>query len=94
MLVKVNSIKEGEHKAMVTMLDIDDYGSIVPLENLELNLPLNDNSVIHILKNSSYAAIFTEGDFINKDATIILANGITMDELNEEKNKTIERKRN
>ena len=35
-----------------------------------------------------------KGDFINKDATIILANGITMDELNEEKNKTIERKRN
>ena len=94
LLVKVNSINEGEHKAMVTMLDIDDYGSIVPLDELELNLPLNDNSVIHILKNSAYAAIFTEGDFINKDATIILANGITIDELNEEKNKTIERKRN
>lgn len=94
LLVKVNSINEGEHKAMVTMLDIDDYGSIVPLDELELNLPLNDNSVIHILKNSAYAAIFTEGDFINKDATIILANGITMDELNEEKNKTIERKGN
>ncbi len=92
--MKVNSINEGEHKAMVTMLDIDDYGTIVPLDNLELNLPLNDNSVIHILKNSVYAAIFTEGDFINKDATIILANGITIDELNEEKNKTIERKRN
>jgi hypothetical protein len=45
------------------------------------------------LKNSAYAAIFTEGNYINKDATIILANGITVDELNEEKNKTIERKR-
>ena len=61
LLVKVNSINEGEHKAMVTMLDIDDYGSIVPLDDLKLNLPLNDNSVIHILKNSAYAAIFTEG---------------------------------
>ena len=94
MLVKINSVDEVKHKAMVTMLDIDDYGSVVPLDELELNLPLNDNSVIHILKNSAYAAIFTEGDFINKDATIILANGITVDELNEEKNKTIERKRN
>ncbi len=75
------------------MFDIDGYGSIVPLDELELNLPLNDNSVIHILKNSAYAAIFTEGNYINKDATIILANGITVDELNEEKNKTIERKR-
>ena len=93
MLVKINSVDEGEHKAMVTMLDIDDYGSIVPLNELELNLPLNDSSVIHILKNSAYAAIFTEGDFIDKDATIILANGITVDELNDEKNKTIERKR-
>jgi hypothetical protein len=93
LLVKINSVDEGEHKAMVTMLDIDDYGSIVPLNELELNLPLNDSSVIHILKNSAYAAIFTEGDFIDKDATIILANGITVDELNDEKNKTIERKR-
>jgi hypothetical protein len=75
------------------VLDIDDYGSI-SLDELELNLPLNDNSIIHILKNSDYAAIFTEGDYINNDATIILANGITNDELNEEKNKTIERKRN
>ena len=78
---------------MVTMLDIDDYGSIVPLDELELNLPLIDNSVIHLLKNSAYAAIFTEGDYINKDATIIRAYGITVDELKEEKNKTIERKR-
>jgi hypothetical protein len=94
LLVKIKSVNEGEHKAMVTMLDIDDYGSIVPLDELELNLPPNDNSVIHILKNSAYAAIFTEGGYINKDSTIILANGITVDELNEEKNKTIERKRN
>lgn len=94
LLVKVNSVNEGEHKAKVTMLDIDDYGSIVPLDELELKLPLNDNSIIHILESSPYAAIFTEGDFINKDATIILANGITVDEINMEKNKTIERKKN
>jgi hypothetical protein len=94
LLVKVNSVNEGEHKAKVTMLDIDDYGSIVPLDELELKLPLNDSSIIHILESSPYAAIFTEGNFINKDATIILANGITVDELNMEKNKTIERKKN
>ena len=94
MLVKVNSVNEGEHKAKVTMLDIDDYGSIVPLDELELKLPLNDNSIIHILESSPYAAIFTERNLINKDATIILANGITVDDLNMEKNKTIERKKN
>ncbi len=90
MLVKVNSINENEQKVKVTLLDIDDYGSIIPLEKLEFNLPSNDTSIIHILKNSTYAAIFTECNYGNNNATIILANGITFDELNEEKKKTIE----
>ena len=90
MLVKVNSINENEHKVKVTLLDIDDYGSIIALEKLEFNLPLNDNSIVNILKNSSYAAIFTEDDYDNNNATIILANGITFDELDEEKKKTID----
>jgi ssDNA-specific exonuclease RecJ len=86
MLVKVNSINEEKHKVKVTMLDIDDFGGIIALEKLELDLPYNDDSIISILKNSSYAAIFTK----DNNNTIILANGITLDELDNEKKKTID----
>jgi hypothetical protein len=34
---------------------------------------------------SSYAAIFIEGNIDDNDSTIILANGITIDDLNKEK---------
>jgi hypothetical protein len=90
MLVKINNISGNVVK--VTQLDIDDYGSIIPLKELELKLPSNDNSIIQTLKSSSYAAIFTEGNNNNNDDnsnTIILASSITNDELNEEKIKTI-----
>jgi hypothetical protein len=90
MLVKINNITGNVVK--VTQLDIDDYGSIIPLKELELKLPSNDNSIIQTLKSSSYAAIFTEGNNNNNDDnsnTIILASSITNDELNEEKIKTI-----
>ncbi len=90
MLVKINNITRNVVK--VTQLDIDDYGSIIPLKELELKLPSNDNSIIQTLKSSSYAAIFTEGNNNNDDDnsnTIILASSITNDELNEEKIKTI-----
>jgi hypothetical protein len=43
------------------------------------------------LQNSSYAAIFTEGNIDDNNSTIILANGITTDELNKEKRKTIDK---
>jgi hypothetical protein len=43
------------------------------------------------LQNSSYAAVFTEGDTDDNNSTIILANGITIDELNKEKSKTIDK---
>jgi hypothetical protein len=43
------------------------------------------------LQNSSYAAIFTEEDTDDNNSTIILANGITIDELNKEKSKTIDK---
>lgn len=43
------------------------------------------------MQNSSYAAIFTQGDTDDNDSTIILANGITIDELNKEKSKTIDK---
>jgi hypothetical protein len=92
MLVKINNIDTSKNKVKVTKLDIDDYGSIVPLKELELKLPQDDNSIIQILENSSYAAIFTEGNVNddNNNSTIVLANPMTVDELNKEKSKTID----
>jgi hypothetical protein len=90
MLVKVNNIDASKNKVKVTKLDIDDYGSIIPLDELELKLPQDDNSIIQILENSSYAAVFTEGNTDNNNSIIVLANAITVDELNKEKTKTID----
>ena len=90
MLVKVNNIDASKNKVKVTKLDIDDYGSIIPLEELELKLPQDDNSIIQILENSSYAAIFTEGNIDDDNSTIVLANAMTVDELNKEKSNTID----
>jgi hypothetical protein len=87
MLVKVNDIDIINNKVNVTQLDIDDYGSVIPIKELELNIPPYDDSIIQTLKSSSYAAIFTEGNI----DTIILASGMTIDELNREKSKTIEK---
>ena len=91
MLVKVNSIDAIKKIVKVTQLDIDDYGSVIPLKELELNIPADDASVVQTLKNASYAAIFTEGNIEENNSTIILANGMTMDELNKEKSKTIDK---
>jgi hypothetical protein len=91
MLVKVNNIDIDKNKVRVSKLDIDDYGSVVALKELELKIPANDTSIIQTLQNSSYVAIFTQGDTDDKDSTIILANGITIDELNKEKSKTIDK---
>ena len=90
MLVKINELNTSELKVRVTQLDIDNYGSIVPLRELELDLPKDDDSIVQILKNSSHAAIFTEKD-VNDDTrnVIILANGMTTDDLNREKDKII-----
>jgi hypothetical protein len=91
MLVKVNNIDMDKNRVRVSKLDIDDYGSIIPLKDLELKIPANDNSIIQTLQNSSYAAIFTEGNIDDNNSTIILANGITIYELNKEKSKTIDK---
>jgi hypothetical protein len=91
MLVKVNSIDTIKNEVKVTLLDIDNYGSVIPLKDLELNIPTDDASVLQTLKNSSYAAIFTEGNIEENGSTIILASGMTVDELNKEKSKTIDR---
>ena len=90
MLVKINNLKKEEKKVNVTLLDIDDFGSIVPLKDLDLRIPSDDNSIFEILANSPYAAIFTEGSD-ESNSMIILANGITIDEINKEKSKTIEK---
>jgi hypothetical protein len=91
MLVKVNNIDIDKNKIRVSKLDIDDYGSVIALKELELKIPANDNSIIQTLKDSSYAAIFTEGYIDDNNSTVILANGITIDELNKEKSKTIDK---
>ena len=91
MLVKVNNIDIDKNKVRVSKLDIDDYGSVIALKELELRIPANDNFIIRTLQNSSYAAIFTEGDTDDNNSTIILANGITIEELNKEKSKTIDK---
>ena len=87
MLVKVNDVSS--NKVKVIKLDIDNYGSVIPVEELEINLPTDDDSIIQILRRSPYAAIFTEWNNDYKNYTIILASGMTLDELNEEKNKII-----
>ena len=91
MLVKVNSIDIINKNIKVTQLDIDDYGSVIPLKELELNISADDESVIQTLKNASYAAIFTENNIDDNNSIIILANGMTLDELNKEKSKTIDK---
>jgi hypothetical protein len=92
MLVKVNDIDITNKKIKVTQLDIDDYGSVIPIKELELKIPSHDyGSIIQTLKSSSYAAIFTEGNIDDNDSTITLASGMTIDELNKEKSKTVDK---
>lgn len=88
MLVKVDKITEG-NKIRVVELDIDNYGSVIPLRELELELP-EDDSVIKVLSSTEYAAIFTEGEIDEGAGTIILANSVSLDELNEEKKRAID----
>jgi hypothetical protein len=89
MLVKINKISDVEHKVNVTLLDIDDLGSVVPIKDLELNLPSYDESVINILKTSTHVIIFTEVPPNGVNPTIISAINLTDDELNHEKENMI-----
>ena len=89
MLVRVNGVDSMKSRVKVTQLDIDDFGSVIPLKELELNVSSVDDSIIQTLKNSLYAAIFTEDSIEENKSVIILANGMTIDELNREKSKTI-----
>jgi hypothetical protein len=88
MLAKINNISGNNVKA--TKLDIDDFGSVVPLRELDLKLPQDDNSISETLRHSSYAILFTRDDSEDHGSTIILARGVTREELNDEKQRTIE----
>jgi len=88
MLVKIDGIRG--NKVRVTELDIDSYGSIIPLRNLELKLPENDYSVVRTMVSSSHAAIFTQDNIDDNNSIIIIATGLNQEELNEEKRKIIE----
>jgi hypothetical protein len=98
MLAKI--IDYNKCRVRVTQLDIDDYGSIIPVGDVELLFSQNNPNVYELLKNSTYAAIFTEKDIYNEGSVdlrvnvnldnIILVIPMTIDELNDEKNKVIE----
>jgi hypothetical protein len=88
MLVKINDISG--NKVKVTKLDIDDFGSVIPLRELNLKLPQYDDSVSQTLRHSSYAILFTKEDSEDDGSTIILAKGVTTEELNNEKERTVQ----
>jgi hypothetical protein len=98
MLAKITSYTD--NIVTVTQLDIDEYGSIIPVGDVELLFAQNNRNVYELLKKSTYAAIFTEKD-LNKEGSldlsldvklnnIILVIPMTLDELNDEKKKVIE----
>ncbi len=87
MLVKVNNISGNSIR--VTKLDIDNFGSVIPLRELVLELPQDDDSVSQTLRHSVYAILFTADDREDDGSTIILARSMTTEELNEEKERTI-----
>jgi hypothetical protein len=87
LLVKVNDITG--NSARLTKLDIDDFGSVISLRELDLRLPQDDDSVGQTLRHSVYAIVFTADDSEDAGSTIILARSMTQEELNEEKERTI-----
>jgi hypothetical protein len=87
MLVKVNHIYEAENKVNVTLLDIDDLGSVVPMKDLVFNILPHDDSIVNILKTSNHVIIVTED--IDNNRTIISAINLTDEELNDEKERMI-----
>jgi hypothetical protein len=87
MLVKVNDISG--NSVRVTKLDIDDFGSVIPLRELDLKMPQDDDSVSQTLKHSLYAILFTKDDSEDDGSTIVLARAMTTEELNEEKERTV-----
>ena len=87
MLVKVNHIYEVENKVNVTLLDIDDLGTVLPIKDLVLNILPRDDSIVDILKTSNHVIIVTED--VGNNPTIISAINLTDEELNNEKERMI-----
>jgi hypothetical protein len=88
MLVKINDTSGNNVK--VTKLDIDDFGSVIPLRELDLKLPQDDDSISQTLRHSSFAILFTKEDSEDDGSTVILAKGVTTEELNKEKERTVQ----
>lgn len=98
MLAKITSYTKNIVRG--TELDIDEYGTIIPLGDFELTFSTNNSDIYELIKNSTYAAIFTKKD-VNieeslisqlgeKSNNLIMVIPMTLDELNDEKKKVIE----
>ncbi|HEX6673211.1 MAG TPA: hypothetical protein VFC05_02645 [Nitrososphaeraceae archaeon] len=98
MLAKITSYTKNIVRG--TELDIDEYGSIIPLGEFELTFSTDNRDIYELIKNSTYAAIFTKKDVNNqgslishideKSNNILLVIPMTLDELNDEKKNVIE----
>jgi hypothetical protein len=86
-LAKVNSI-EG-NCVRVTKLDIDDFGSVIPMRQLDLKILQDDDSINQTLMHSAYAILFTADDNEEDGSTMILVRSMTLEELNEEKERMV-----
>jgi hypothetical protein len=98
MLAKITSYTKNIVRG--TELDIDEYGTIIPLGDFELTFSTNNRDIYELIKNSTYAAIFTKKDVNNegslvspideKSNNILVVIPMTLDELNDEKKNVIE----
>ena len=98
MLAKITSYTKNIVRG--TELDIDEYGTIIPLGDFELTFSTNNSDIYELIKNSTYAAIFTKKDVNTEESlisqlgeksnNIIVVIPMTLDELNDEKKKVIE----
>lgn len=98
MLAKITSYTKNIVRG--TELDIDEYGSLIPLGEFELTFSTDNRDIYELIKNSTYAAIFTKKDVNNqgslishideKSNNILLVIPMTLDELNDEKKNVIE----
>src|SRR5215207_5232744 len=88
MLVKINDTSGNNVK--VTKLDIDDFGSVIPLRELDLKLPQDDDSISQTLRHSSFAILFYKEDRENDGRKGKVAKGVTTGELKKEKGRTFQ----
>ena len=77
MLAKVNSINEQNNKVNVTLLDVDNLGSVIPGKDLELKLPPFDDSVLEFINAHEKVFVIEQ----NRDAQMrsLLVNELEID---------------